>query len=154
MMNSYRAESSFFSKSKELTLYMTDVEWLDKDKQRIKLDLTNISAENLPEGVTFESAERVGNGWYLSFGGVQYKKDATYQIWESRYYDEQGKKYECNSWSTTNGIWDEKEGKSITRENTFFEQLPLENYPYDIVYMTPIFSCHVQLKEPIAIKIK
>ncbi len=154
MMNSYRAESSFFSKSKELTLYITGVEWLDKDKQRMKLDLVNTSAESLPEGITFESSERMGNRWNLTFSGVQYKENANYQIWESRYYDEQGKEYEFNGWSTTSGIWNEQEKKDIRKPNTFFVQISLDNYPYDIVYMSPIFSHHVQLQEPMAIKIK
>ena len=154
MMNSYRVESAFFTESKELTLYITGVEWLDKDKQRMKLDLANTSAESLPEGVTFESAERMGNRWYLAFGGVQYKENASYQIWENRYYDEQGKEYEYNGWSTTSGIWNEQEKKDIRKPNTFFVQISLDNYPYDTVYMSPIFSRHVQIEEPVAIKIK
>ena len=154
MMNVYRVESAFFSESKELTLYITEAEWLDKDKQRMKLDLANTSAESLPEGVTFESAERRGKSWYLTFSGNQYEENKNYQIWNGIYYDEQGKEYEYNGWSTVSGIWSEKEKKYISKPNTFFVEILLEDYPYDTVYMTPIFSHYIQLENPVAIKIK
>lgn len=155
MMASYRLESAFFSQSKELTLYITDVEWLDKDKQRVKLDLVNKTAEYLPQGVTFENAERKENGWYLTFGAEEYKENSTYDIWRSNYYDEEEKEYTYNSWSTHSETYeDEQEEKDIQVPKMFSVNIPLINYPYDTVYMLPNFSRHVQLEEPVAIKIK
>lgn len=155
MMVSHRLESSFFSNSRELTLYITGVEWLDKDMERVKLDLASVKAERLPQGVTFERAKRIGGDWILSFAAVQYKENTSYQLWSHNYYDEQGKEYTINSWSSGgNGYWDEKAQKYIETPNVFYVEIPLKDYPYDVVYMSPDFSRMVELSEPVVIKIK
>lgn len=154
MMVSHRLESSFFSSSKELTLHITGVEWLDKDMKRVKLDLANVKAERLPQGVTFNKAERIGKDWILTFTAVQYKENATYQLWNQDYYDEQGKEYMFNSWSSFVGHWDEKAQKYIDHSEVFSVEIPLKDYPYDKVYMCPAFSRMVKLPEPVVIKIK
>lgn len=154
MMKSHRLESSFFFKSKKLTLYITGVDWLDKEMQKIRLDLINVKAENLPQGVVFEKAVRSGNGWILTFSGKQYIKNTTYQIWSQDYYDEDGNEYTYNSWSDSYGQWDEKQQKYINTPDVFFVEIPLVDYPYDVVYMSPAFSRKVELGKPVKIKIK
>lgn len=47
-----------------------------------------------------------------------------------------------------------KKKKYISKPNTFFVEILLEDYPYDTVYMSPIFSHYIQLENPVAIKIK
>lgn len=155
MMKSHRLESSFFSESKKLTLCITGVDWLDKEMQRIRLDLVNVKAENLPQGVVFEKAVRDGNNWVLTFAGKQYEKNKSYQIWNHDYYDEDGNKYAFKSWwSGMGGYWDEKQQKYIDTPDVFREEIYLEDYPHDIVYMSPVFSRKVELNKPIKIKIK
>lgn len=80
MMNSHRLESSFFSESKELTMYITGVEWLDKDMQRLRLDLKNVQADKLPQNCLFERAEKKEKGWLLTFIGKQYEEESSHQI--------------------------------------------------------------------------
>lgn len=150
MMASHRLESSFFSNSQELTLYITGVRWLDKEMERVKLDLANTTAENLPQGVTFEKAERIGDDWILTFKAIQNEKNSSYQIWNHDYYDEQGKEYTFNSYSIRMSEYEnEEDQKSI--ESVV---IPLKDYPYDTVYMSPAFSRIVELSEPVVIKIK
>ena len=60
-MASHRLESAYFSESKNLTLYITGAVWLDKDMERVKIDLVHGVAEALPEGVVFEQALRNGS---------------------------------------------------------------------------------------------
>ncbi len=152
MMVSHRLESSFFSKSNELKLYITGVDWLDKEMQKLRLDLLNVTAENLPQGVIFEKAERKGNSWILTFAAQQYKENSSYQIWSQNYYDEYGNEYTYNRWSShmSSEHWDEQQ-KHI---DVFHVEIYLVDYPYDIVYMSPIFSRKVELNQPIGIKIK
>ncbi|MEG0846731.1 DUF4179 domain-containing protein [Niameybacter sp.] len=153
MMASHRLESSFFTESKALTMYITGVEWLDKDRQKIKLDLKNVKAEGLPDNVVFEQAQRKEKGWLLTFGGQEYEEDVSYQIWQSNYYDEDGKEYYFNSWSSgMSGYWDEE--KYIETPGVFHVEIPLVDYPYDTVYMTPNFTRNVKLDEPVVITIK
>ena len=139
MMNSHRLESSFFSESKELTMYITGVEWLDKDMQRLRLDLKNVQADK---------------GWLLTFIGKQYEEESSHQIWQSDYYDEQGQEYHFNSWSTSSGKWDEETDKYVESPGTFRVEIPLRDYPYDTVYMLPNFTRRVELPTPVVIKIK
>lgn len=155
MMVSHRLESPFFSNSRELTLYITGVEWLDKDMKKVKLDLANVTAERLPQGVTFEKAQRRGNDWILTFAALQYKENTTYQLWNNNYYDSQGNEYSFNSWfSGSSGYWDKESDKYIETPGVFREEIPLKDYPYDTVYMSPAFSRRIELSKPIVIKIK
>lgn len=154
MMNSYRLESTFFSNSKSLTLYITGTKWLDKDKQKVKLDLVHQTAEELPEGVTFERAVRKENGWVLTFGAIEYEESHMYDFWESQYYDEEGNEYEYHSWSSTTGYIDETTEKYVEKPGMFYIEIPLLNYNKDVVYMVPNFSYYTQLEEPVSIKIK
>ncbi len=153
MIASHRLESSFFSKSKRLTMYITGVTWLDKDREKIKLDLKNVKAEGLPEGVTFEKAERKKNGWLLTFAGKTEKESHSYSIWNSNYYDEAGKEYYYHSWSTTFGYMDEEKDEFIDTPYVFWEEIPLKDYPYDTVYMLPAFTRKVALAQPVVIEI-
>jgi len=134
MMRSHRLESSFFADSKHLTMYITGVVWLDKDMERIKVDLENVSAETLPEGVAFEYAERKSGGWMLIFSGTEYKENHTYQLFDWDYYDEYGNEYSYNS-VTTGTI-----SPYVERDGVFFLQFALADYPYDTVYLSPSFS--------------
>lgn len=154
MMNSYRLESTFFSNSKSLTLYITGTQWLDKDKQKVKLDLVHETAEDLPEGVTFERAVRKENGWILTFGAVEHKENQMYDFLRRQYYDEEGNEYEYHSWSSTTRHIDEKTEAYVGKPEMFYVEIPLVDYTRDIVYMTPNFSYYKKLEEPIAVKIK
>ena len=49
--SSYIFESSFFTRSENLTLVITHALWLDKNAPLTKVDLINEVVENLPEGV-------------------------------------------------------------------------------------------------------
>lgn len=155
MMRSHRLESSFFSNSKELTLYIKGVQWLDKDMEKVKLDLKNVTAGKLPQGVIFEKAERIRNDWVLTFAARQYKENTSYQLWSHNYYDEQGKKYTFNTWSSRESAYGVKEISNNTdAPDMFYVEIPLKDYPYETVYMSPDFSRIVELPEPIVIKIK
>ena len=64
-MVSYRLESSWFSGSDHLTVHITGARWLDKDRQRVYVDLAQGTAPWLPEGVELTSAQLRPDGWLL-----------------------------------------------------------------------------------------
>ena len=64
----YFYQSLYFLENPErLTLHITQSVWLDKDAPPILVDLTQGTAENLPEGVEVLKAERAGTGTALWF---------------------------------------------------------------------------------------
>ena len=84
---SFRLESPYFARSEHLTLHVTGAEWLDKDMETVRVDLANRTAERLPEGVTFQSAEKRDGGWVLTFRVQQRREHFTHQVWNSTFYD-------------------------------------------------------------------
>ena len=154
-MASHRLESSFFSGSRHLTLYITDAVWLDKDMERVKIDLAGGTAETLPEGVELIQAVRGGDGWQLMFAGVERTENASYQLFGTTYYDEAGSKYEYDSWSTeTGGYYDEATERHVEAPGGFLVRFALKDYPYDTVFLSPCFSRTVHLETPVEIQVK
>lgn len=152
MMKTFRLESAFFSQSKKLTLVITGIKWLDKDMERVKVDLANVTAELLPEGVEFKKAVRSENDWYLVFATTEYEENHMYETFGHEYYDEQGNEYLIREWSSHGGYYNE-ETKTF-EEGVFTEEIPLKNYPHDIVYLSPLYSRTVTLDTPVELKVK
>ena len=126
---SFRLESPYFADSEHLTLHVTGAEWLDKDMERVRVDLAHRTAERLPEGVTFQSAEKWDGGWVLTFRVKQRKEHHSFQVWNSTFYDEEGNPYEASRRGTT------------TDDSGYFEEmLPLPGYWEDVVWLQPTYS--------------
>ena len=148
MMQSHRLESAFFARSKNLTLYIEGAVWLDKDMERVRVDLVNVTAETLPEGVVFENAARKFGGWELVFSGVERKDNYMYQLFGSDCYDEDGNEYTYNSVSFR------ATDPYVERQGAFFVQFALADYPYGTVYLSPEFSRATVLEQPVILSLK
>lgn len=151
MMASHRLESSFFSDSKKLTIYVNSVTWLDKGMETVKIDLKNKTAEALPQDVNFDKSERVNNNWLLSFSAKEREENACYQLFMHNYYDDKGNEYHYNSWSTH--TIDSYDNEDQTKDETpvFSVEFVLKDYLYDTVYLSPAYSRIVEFSEPIVI---
>ena len=149
MMTSHRLESSYFSGSQHLTMHITRVIWLDKDMERMRLDLKKTKAERLPQGVTFAEAKRLENGWELTFWAKRYREHHSYQLWSTTYYDEEGNAYDTGGWSSGGSLWHEKDGKRVEDETQFVTIIPLEGYTKDVVYLCPSFTRIVDLESDV-----
>ena len=155
MMASHRLESSYFYQSESLTMYITDVVWLSKDMERVRVDLANSVAERLPQGVELVKAARNGNSWDLTFAAVEHTENASYGLFGTTYYDEVGNEYMYNSWSSgATGYYDESTGQYVETPGVFRVQFTLKDYPHDVVYLTPIFSHFVELGTPVGVRVK
>ena len=140
---SFRLESPYFADSEHLTLHVTGAEWLDKDMERVRVDLADRTAERLPEGVSFQSAEKRDGGWVLTFRVQQRREHFTHQVWSSAFYDEAGNQYEANRRGTT------------TDGNGYFEEtMPLPGYQADVVWLQPTYSRTTAEINPVTIPIK
>lgn len=129
-MLSFRLESPYFADSQSLTLHITGATWLDKDMERIRVDLKDRTAENLPEGVELLSTERRDNGWIVTFKVKRIRENHSFSVFGHTFYDAEGKEYQ--NFSSASSISDE--------EGYFEEIIPLPDYPYDEVWLKPYFS--------------
>ena len=156
MMASHRLESPFFYQSNRLTMYITNVIWLDKDMERVRVDLANMVADALPESVVFEQATRKGNSWELVFSAIERDNGSSYQLFGNTYYDDFGNEFRYNSWSTgMTGYYDETIGEYVDDDQGRFRvKFTLDDFPYDFVYLAPSYSRTVELEAPISVSIK
>lgn len=147
MMTSYRADSSYFYEAKHLNIVITGAEWLRKDMEKIYLNLRTGESDPLPEDVELGSIAPKANGWLLDFKARQREENHTHQIFDSKYYDAEGMEYHIDSWTS---------GSVETNEQGawFHESFPLRNYPYDEVWLCPLFSHEWSAEEPIIIPIQ
>ena len=153
MMASHRLESTFFSKSKELTLFIDSITWLDKDKEKIKINLENMEHDTLPENVELYNIKKYGNGYKVEFIVTSDVKNHLFNCFGNFYYDVTGKEYFMNSTSSMWSLNDEN-GNEILEENQFVETLYLTGYNEDIVYLQSLRTNTYKLEKPIEIKIK
>lgn len=139
----FRLESPYFADSRHLTLHITGAVWLDRDMERVRLDLANQAAEKLPEGVVWESADRREGGWVLTFRTKQRRENSVHQVWAMAFYDEAGTLHEMLQRSS-----------STDDSGYFTETVPLPGYTEDVVWLEPVYSRTVQLETPVTIPIK
>lgn len=134
-MVSYRADSTYFYEADHLKLVITGAKWLRKDMQTTYLNLVTGEHGELPENASFESAERSGNGWIVTFRSEWNDDRPMYQNFGHMFYDAEGNSYEINQWSHTHG--ERNEDGEFTY---FLDEFPLKNYPYDEVWLSPQYS--------------
>lgn len=144
---SFRLESAYFARSRHLTLHITGAEWLDKDRERISLDLAKRTADFLPEDVEFKSAEKHGSGWILEFRAKRREEDHTHQLFYMTFEDEAGNEYQMRSQSSYTDYDDES-------DLYFIEQLPLPDYHETEVWLRPTYTRTTAEEPPITIPIK
>lgn len=148
-MVSYRADSTYFYEAKHLKLVITGAQWLDKDMERIYVNLTTGETGLLPEGVQLESAKKEGNGWRLSFRAEWEENTPMYQLFDHKFYDQDGNSHPINTSSADFGERDENGAFTYFRE-----QFPLKNYTDDEVWLCPIFSHNWRAEDLIVITIQ
>ncbi len=144
---SFRLESAYFARSRHLTLHITGAEWLDKARERVRVDLKNGTADFLPEGVELVSAGKHADGWMLEFRAEKREEDHTHQLFYMTFEDGAGKEYEMHSRSSHTDYEDDS--------NLYFiEQLPLPDYHGTEVWLRPTYT-HTTVEEtPVTIPLK
>ena len=142
-MNSFRLESPYFADSAHLTLHITGATWLDKDMERIRVDLKSGTADQMPEGVELYSAERSGDGWRIEFRARNREENHFHQLFYSTYYAPDGTEYDQQATSVT-----------APEDGYFYRQMVLRDYPWDEVWLCPAYSRTTTAETPVTIPIK
>ena len=129
-MLSFRLESPYFANSDHLTLHITNATWLDKEFERVHIDLAGETMDEVMGGVRLLSAERRDNGWILTFKVKRIKENHSFSVFSSTFYDAEGKEYRNYSSAT-----------SISDEDGYFEEIfPLPDYDRNEVWLEPHFT--------------
>ena len=116
-------ESCYFSENQDLTLYIEEAQWLDKDRTSFTLDLTTGEADWLPENLTDVTIERREGNVYLSF-----RNDDQVVTFDGYYYDPEGGQHTWGSMSMSS-IDEDGDG----RNEALTEYRVLRDYPWDTV---------------------
>lgn len=154
MMASHRLESTFFSKNKDLTLFVDSISWLDKDKEKIKIDLKNSEYDTLPDNVELYKIEKINNGYVIDFLNTVDKPNYITWVFGFNYFDEAGNKYNIENHQATHADSTDLEEKYNSNEYQLIESLTLKDYNRDTVYLEPSYTSIYELDEPLKIKIK
>lgn len=142
---SFRADSTFFYDAEAVTICMTGAEWLDKGAEKIHVDLKHARADFMPEGTELASTKREGDRWVVTV--LQGRADA--QVFMQDYYDAAGNRYEYHSW--TSGA---SSDHGVTAPEGFsYDSFPLNDYPYDEVWLTPRYTSRWTADVPVEVTI-
>lgn len=115
-------ESCYFSENQDLTLYIEEAQWLDKDRTSFTLDLTTGEADWLPENLTDVTIERRDGNVYLSF-----RNDEQIVTFDG-YCDPEGGQH---TWGSMSMSSIDKDGDGYSESMT--EYRVLRDYPWDTV---------------------
>ncbi|SBV93549.1 conserved exported hypothetical protein [uncultured Eubacteriales bacterium] len=153
-MPSHRLESSYFGDAKHLTIHITGVEWLDKGKEYIDLDIAKGIAENLPQGVTLGKAERLEDDVDVVLV-VQGRDEGSYGVLYDGWLDAEGGHHDVNRRVSSNASEEEREWDGVTiPSGSFYEAFTLENCPWDQVKLSVSFSRYGTFDAPIEVPVK
>lgn len=147
-------DSPYFESSRKLTLHITGAEWLAKSAPRVRLDLRQGTAENLPEDVRFLKAEELSGGWIISFVAGIKGEHTMFGLFQHTFWDETGQEYDITQESHTYGYIDRSTGERVDSDSVFTTEFPLAGYHGDTAYLEPLFSSISTFETPITIPIK
>ena len=149
-MVSYRMDSTWFYEEKELTLVITGAEWLDKDKELVRLDLTTGTADWMPQGTELKAVEKTGKGYMVTVLAQLKRPDGPmYSVFSTPWRTEEGAEHEIRSWSTSY-VFDE-EYEQV--EGYFEESFPLVGCEEDVVWLKPNFSRLWTAEKPVRVEL-
>ena len=147
----FRSDSSYFYEAKELKVVVTGAEWLHKDRDRIYVNLETGEVDKLPDGVELFSLEKLGNNWVVQLRAMQRDMEqdlySFHQILAMEYYDEAGNRYEMSGVSHFIEYWEED-------SNYFVEEVELEGYQEEEVWLVPRYSHVWTAQELIVVDVK
>jgi len=151
----YWMDSTYFSESKELTLYITRVRWLDKDRERIRLNLDTGEHDLLPDGTELAEIQRLESGNLLTFRAKEYREGLMYSLW-SGYLDENGEEQPFSTSGSSYTYQDSTTGEYLdgSTSGAFYETVPLPATAGSEVWLKPVFTRVADFSVPLKIPIR
>ncbi len=147
-MTSYMAESPYFYDARKLKLVITGAKWLDKDKEKVRLDLKNGKIDFLPQGAELVSTQKQGRDWIVTLRCQKREDQPMSQIFANGYYDSQGNRFDIMQWSHQYADVDGEFSQEF-----YLEKIPLKNYPEEEAWMTLVWSRIWEAEKPLEVTI-
>ncbi len=148
-MTSYRLNSSYFSESKHLTVYITGADWLTKEEQWIWVDVSTGESAPMPEWLTWTGSERDGEDLCLYFRVYKGTDRLVPQLIQSWRVAGGEKQYFSSFGIST--AWDTEKREEL--ENYSDIRLVLEDCSWDRVELELGFTESADFTAPIAVEI-
>ncbi|QSX06633.1 DUF4179 domain-containing protein [Sedimentibacter sp. zth1] len=158
-MDMYYLESPYFFNNEHLTLNITQAEWVENSKEKVKIYLEDIEKNNF-ENQPYKLIEafKEGKDWVLAFEGSYFGKNHFVSL-GGIYYDEVDKGYYINEIRCYHKTYRYRTKQDIIDIPEYHEiiEIRLTDYPYKTVFFLDDandITKHTELKTPIKIKIK
>ena len=147
-------DSPYFTGSEHLKLCFTGATWLDKARRDpdegnalpVRVDLESQTAEGLPEGVRFESAERTESGWKLAFSVPTIPGISGYSLFSGSPCAQDGTSLDS---SLTNTFTAAPLGRV-----RFLQTFTVDNYSGTELWLHPCFTGVTVFPDPLTVALK
>ncbi|WP_312279949.1 DUF4179 domain-containing protein [Oscillibacter sp.] len=151
----YWMDSTYFSESKELTLYITQVRWLDKDRESIWMNVATGEHGLLPDGAELAGIQRLDSGNLLTFQARQYRENNMYSLWNG-YLDKNGEEQSFSSSGSSHTYHDPDTDEYLdgSTSGIFYETVPLPAAAGSEVWLKPVFTRVTDLSVPVKVPIR
>lgn len=154
-MATFWLDSTFFSRGKHLTLYITQARWKDRDVPRVRLNLAEGTAENLPQGVRLLKAERKSELWSVVFLESEREIGGPSNLMSCHgFWDEDGNHYDIWQSGSSISYQDPETGEWREEEGVSTEDFLLGGFSGDVIYLEPTHNRATNFDTPVAITIK
>ncbi len=161
MGDSYWFESPYFQQPEHLTLHITSASWMEKGRERARIDLeTGQALTPLPEGILptvgrENSSISVGLTAPLGRDSTE-NHHAHYQLFGGHYYAPDGTAFEITRLSSYSGVpvWDEAyEQREALYDTHFTQTICLEDWAWDTVEIELYFSRRAEYPQPLSLRL-
>ncbi|MET0015751.1 DUF5643 domain-containing protein [Oscillibacter sp.] len=154
-MVTYWMDTTYFSNSKELKLYITQARWLEKSREKIRLNLATEEHDPLPDGTELAGIQHLERGYLLTFREKQYREGWMYSLWNG-HLDAGGTAESFSSSVSSYGYQEPDTGEYLdgSVSGFFYETVPLPDYHGTEVWLKPVFTRVTDFSAPAAISIR
>lgn len=144
-LTAYRADSIYFYEATQIRVIITGARWLRKDMEKIRIDLVNGTADELPQGVTLVPPDAENSMSPVMLHVQGYSEDIQHVMLSMVYYDAEGNRFQAPVAVRSCGQHD---------GNCWYEWLSLKDYPHDHIWICPGYSHYWLAEEPVTITVK
>ena len=144
-MTSFRTDSIFFYKAEQIRLVITGARWLDKDMEKIRLDLKAGAENDLPQGITLVPAYSEDSRSPVTLHIRGDNNQNQHILLSMMYYDANGTL--CQAPVCIRSC-EEHDG------SCWFEWLTLNDYPYNHIWIQPTHTHSWIAEEPVVVNVR
>ena len=139
-------ESSYFKNTNSLTMYITGITSIEKDKQYGEINYSQRTITNLPKDVSIKSMELKDSTLYFTLVAHTNVPGSTFNLISSNYYDTDENQYNLGSWTCGQD--------TSTDEYTFNSNYHIDHYEDGKYLVKWSYQEEQVLEKPIKLVIK